>query len=131
MISGRLVSVDLWQFVGKIVNVYGRGGVGLYFSSRADLESELCRRPEFTSKFARHLDNSGGFIEKGRKHASFHFLYIDTEKGERDWHVHLDLYGPYGSLLTTAQHLYYERWRKFRPDWTLMKPWCRSEFDVN
>ncbi|HKP38430.1 MAG TPA: hypothetical protein VJT71_16340 [Pyrinomonadaceae bacterium] len=129
LISGRLASVDLWRFVGKIVNVYGRGGVGLYFGAVADLESELNGRPEFTHTFARHRDNTGGFIEKGRKRASFHFLYIDPEEGAREWHVHLDLYGPYGSLLSTAQHLYYERWSKFRPDWTMMKPWCQAELD--
>ncbi len=131
LISARLIKFDLWKSVGKIVNVYGRGGVGLYFDATSDLDAELSSRPDFTRKFARHRDNSGGFIEKGRKRASFHFLYIDPELGRREWHVHLDLYGPYGSILSTAQHLYYERWKKFRPDWKLMKPWCQSELDGN
>ena len=129
LISGRLIKLDLWHSVGRIVNVYGRGGVGLYFDATNDLEAELSGRRKFTRAFARHRDNTGGFLEKGRKRASLHFLYIDPEKGEREWHVHLDLYGPHGSILSTGQHLYYERWQKFRPDWKLMKPWCQPEFD--
>lgn len=129
LISERLIKLDLWKSVGRIVNVYGRGGVGIYFDATGDLEAELSRRRKFTRTFARHHDNTGGFIEKGRKRASLHFLYIDPTEGEREWHAHLDLYGPYGSMLSTAQHLYYERWKKFRPDWKLMKPWCRPESD--
>ena len=117
----RLVGLGLWKNVGKIVNVYGQGGVGMYFSSGFDLESELSRRRDFSRKFARHRDNSGGFIEKHRRRASLHFLYIDNAGGARDWHVHLDFYGPMGSFLSTAQHLYSERWQKFRPDWQMMK----------
>lgn len=121
LIARRLNEVDLWQAVGRIVNVYGTGGVGLYFGATRDLESELIKRRDFTRAFARHRDNTGGFLEKGRSHASLHFLYLDQPRGEREWHVHLDYYGPYGSLLTAAQHLFFERWRKFRPDWRLMK----------
>jgi hypothetical protein len=121
LIMRRLVELDLWKNVAKIVNVYGQGGVGMYFSSNLDLECELSSRTDFTRKFARHRDNSGGFIEKDRRRASLHFLYIDNSEGTRDWHVHLDLYGPMGTCLSTAQHLYYERWQKFRPDWQIMK----------
>ena len=123
LISDRLVRADLWQYVGKIVNVYGVGGVGMYFSPVGDLAAELDRRQEFTRWFARHHDNSGGFLEIGRKHASLHFLYIDPPEGARDWHVHLDLYGGWGSVITAIQHLYWERWRKYRPDWRIMKQW--------
>jgi len=126
LLSDRLVQHDLWHYVGQIVNVYGRGGVGMYFSAVSDLESELRARRQFTRAFARHLDNTGGFLEKGRKHASLHFLYIDPKEGEREWHVHLDLYGGWGSIVTAIQHLYYERWRKFRPDWRIMKPWVEE-----
>lgn len=121
LVARRLVEVNLWSAVGRIVNVYGVGGVGLYFSATRDLKSELNDREDFTRAFARHHDNTDGFLEKGRKHASLHFLYIDNQQDERKWHVHLDYYGPYGSLVTMAQHLFYERWRKFRPDWKLMK----------
>lgn len=126
LISLRLIQSDLWQYVGRIVNVYGVGGVGMYFSPAGDLASELDGRREFTRWFARHHDNSGGFLEKARKHASLHFLYIDPPEGEREWHVHLDLYGGWGSIITAIQHLYWERWRKFRPDWQIMKPWAEE-----
>ena len=96
----------------------------MYFDAAADLERQLRMRRDFTRAFARHRDNTGGFLEKGRHHASLHFLYIDPQTGTREWHVHLDYYGPYGSPLTAMQHLFYERWRKFRPDWRLMKTVC-------
>lgn len=121
LISSRLIQKDLWNAVGRIVNVYGMGGVGLYFDALIDLESELRARNDFTRRFARHRDNSGGFLERNRRHASLHFLYIDRPEAEREWHVHLDLYGPLGSFVTTSKHLWHERWRKFRPDWRLMK----------
>lgn len=121
LLSEQLIRADLWQHVGRIVNVYGQGGVGMYFTAPSDLESELEGRRQFTRKFARHRDNTGGFLEKGRRHASLHFLYLDPPSGEREWHVHLDLYGGWGSISTALQHLYYERWRKFRPDWKIMK----------
>jgi hypothetical protein len=124
LISDRLIRAGLWQHVGRIVNVYGVGGVGMYFSPVDDLDSELRRRKEFTRWFARHHDNSGGYLEKGRAHASLHFLYIDPPEGEREWHVHLDLYGGWGSVITAIQHLYWERWRKYRPDWRIMKQWA-------
>jgi len=121
LVTRRLMQVDLWRAVGRIVNVYGQGGVGMYFSSLIDLESELEQRKSFTRYFARHRDNTGGFLEKHRRHASLHFLYIDRPDTEREWHVHLDLYGPMGSAVTVANHLLHERWRKYRPDWRIMK----------
>lgn len=126
LLSERLISFNLWRHVGRIVNVYGRGGVGMYFSAASDLESELQDRQQFTRVFARHLDNSGGFLEIGRQRAALHFLYIDPAEGEREWHVHLDLYGGWGSILSGIQHLYYERWQKFRPDWQMMKQWVKD-----
>jgi hypothetical protein len=123
LISERLIRADLWQYVGRIVNVYGVGGVGMYFSPIGDLAAELDRRRAFTRWFARHHDNSGGFLEKRRKQASLHFLYIDPPDSEREWHVHLDLYGGWGSVITAVQHLYWERWKKYRPDWRIMKQW--------
>ena len=121
LIARRLIQKDLWDAVGRIVNVYGVGGVGMYFGAVVDLEAVLAARKDFTQRFARHRDNNGGFLEKSRRHASLHFLYIDQPQSEREWHVHLDLYGPMGSFLTTSKHLFHERWRKFRPDWQLMK----------
>jgi hypothetical protein len=121
LLATRLIQKDLWKAVGRIVNVYGVGGVGLYFGALVDLESELAARRDFTRRFARHRDNSGGFLERRRRHASLHFLYIDKPETAREWHVHLDLYGPMGSLVTMSKHLLRERLRKFRPDWQLMK----------
>ena len=121
LVARRLLEKNLWNAVGRIVNVYGVGGVGLYFGALIDLESELKTRRDFTRRFARHRDNSGGFLERNRRHASLHFLYIDQPDAEREWHVHLDLYGPMGSFLSTSKHLLHERWRKFRPDWQMMK----------
>ena len=121
LLAKRLTQVDLWRAVGRIVNVYGLGGVGLYFAALVNLESELRLRKDFTRHFARHRDNTGGFLEKYRRHASLHFLYIDPPEGERQWHAHLDLYGPMGSVSTTARHLLHERFGKFRPDWRIMK----------
>lgn len=131
LLMRRLVGLDLWKSVGKIVNVYGQGGVGMYFSATSNLESELSRRSDFTRKFARHRDNSGGFLEKDRRRASLHFLYIDDGSGAPDWHVHLDFYGPMGSFLSTARHLFYERWQKFRPDWQIMKGFVTEEIREN
>ena len=124
LISGRLIQSDLWQYVGSVVNVYGVGGVGMYFDASGDLAAELDQRPQFTRWFARHHDNSGGFLEKKRKHVSLHFLYIDPPNAKREWHVHLDLYGGWGSLITTLQHMYWERLKKYRPDWRIMKQWA-------
>lgn len=121
LLQKRLAQLDLWRFVGKVVNVYGTGGVGMYFGAHGDLESELERSGKFTRKFARHSDNSGGFLEKHRRRASLHFLYIDPREGEREWHAHLDLYGPMGSLLSIAMHLRHEHWGTFRPDWRMIK----------
>ena len=121
LLQRRLAQVGLWEFVDKIVNVYGVGGVGMYFSAVRDLEPEIQARKDFTRRFARHRDNSGGFLEKRRSRASLHFLYIDGRDGGREWHVHLDLYGPMGSLISIAKHLRYEHWGTFRPDWRIMR----------
>ncbi|MFN2576831.1 MAG: hypothetical protein ABR607_03970 [Pyrinomonadaceae bacterium] len=121
LLQRRLTQVELWGFVDSIVNVYGVGGVGMYFNAAGDLESELDAGRTFTRMFARHRDNTGGFLEKGRSRASLHFLYIDAPQEKRDWHVHLDLYGPMGSVLSIAKHLRYEHWGTFRPDWQVMK----------
>jgi hypothetical protein len=131
LLMRRLVGLDLWKHVGKIVNVYGQGGVGMYFSATPYFYSALRRRSDFSQKFARHGDNSGGFLEKNRRRASLHFLYIDNDSGARDWHVHLDFYGPRGSFFSTTQHLYHERWRKFTPDWQIMKEFVTEEILEN
>ena len=127
LLSGRLASLGLWQHVRRIVNVYGQGGVGMYFSADSDFEAILRGRKDITNRFARHRDNNGGFFEKRRRRAALHFLFIDPPSGEREWHVHLDFYGPMGSVLSTTQHLIYERFGKFRPDYRMMKALIAGE----
>ena len=131
LLMRRLVGLDLWTRVGKIVDVYGEGGVGMYFSATSDLDSALRSRNDFSRRFARHRHNSGGFLERNRRRAALHFLYIDNGSGTRDWHVHLDFYGPIGSIFSIAQHLYYERWQKFRPNWQIMKEFVTEEILEN
>lgn len=127
MLAGRLTRLVLWQNVRRIVNVYGQGGVGMYFSADSDFEATLRGRKDITSWFARHRDNTGGFFEKRRRRAALHFLFINSPSGEREWHVHLDFYGPMGSVLSTTQHLIYERFGKFRPDYRMMKELMAAE----
>jgi hypothetical protein len=127
LLMRRLVGLDLWKHVEKIVDVYGEGGVGMYFSATSDLASALRSRRNFSRKFARHRQNSGGFLERNRRRAALHFLYIDNGSGNRDWHVHLDFYGPIGSFISTTQHLYYERWHKLTPNWEIMKEFVTEE----
>jgi len=115
LLMRRLVVLGLWDTVRRIDNVYGEGGVGMYFTAWPYLRSTLQRRRDFTQSFARHRDNTGGFLEKSRLNATLHFLYLD--QGERHWHVHFDLYGPWGSPLTTARHLLWEKFLGRYPDW--------------
>jgi hypothetical protein len=131
LLMRRLVGLDLWKHVAKIVDVYGEGGVGMYFSATSDLIATLRHRRDFSQRFARHRHNSGGFLEKNRRRAALHFLYIDSGSGTQDWHVHLDFYGPIGSFFSTTQHLYYERWRKFTPNWQVMKEFVTEEMLEN
>jgi hypothetical protein len=121
----RLIALRLWDAVRRIDNVYGEGGVGMYFTAWPFLNSVLRNRKDFTSFLARHSDNSGGYLERSRVNATLHFLYIDRaepDHGERHWHVHFDLYGPWGSPLSTARHLWREKFRSQHPDWRAIAP---------
>jgi len=124
LLMRRLVVLNLWDAVRVIDNVYGEGGVGIYFTAWPYLWSALDRRKDFTQLFARHKDNTGGFLEKSRLHATLHFLYVD--QGERHWHVHFDLYGPWGSPLTTARHLLREKFLAQHPDWRAISAYFES-----
>ena len=119
LLMRRLVALNLWDAVRIISNAYGEGGVGIYFTAWPYLWSTLNRRKDFTQRFARHKDNTGGFLEKTRLNATLHFLYIDegTDNSERQWHVHFDRYGPWGSPFTTARHLLNEKFLARHPDW--------------
>lgn len=119
LIMRRLVALNLWNAVRRIDNLYGEGGVGMYFTAWPFLESTLRRRRDFTRWFARHRDNSGGFLEKTRPIAALHFLYLDN--GARHWNVHFDLYSGVASPFSTVRHLVHERLLGHRPDWTQIK----------
>ena len=119
LIMRRLTALNLWTAVRRIDNVYGEGGVGMYFTAWPFLESALRRRRDFTRWFARHRDNSGGFLERTRPMASLHFLYIDN--GQRHWNVHFDLHSGVSSPLSAARHLIHERLLRRQPDWTRIK----------
>ena len=119
LIMMRLQEKDLWHLVRNIVNVYGEGGVGIEFIPWPLLESTLARSREFTSRWARHRDTSGGFYEKSRTNAVLHFLYVDATP--RRWYVHFDLHSPVHSAASVIRHLRHELIRKTTPDWRMIK----------
>ncbi len=112
----RLRQLGLWDTVRRIENVYGKGGVGMSFESWPYLLSALRRRGDFTKLFANHPGNTGGFLERGKKLASLHFLYIDKDTA-RHWAVHFDLYNPWASPVNAWRHLLHEKIRGETPDW--------------
>ncbi len=114
----RLSELDLWDAaVRRVENVYGEGGIGMNFDAWPVLESTLKRREDFTSRFAKHGDTSGGFLERGRDRASLHFLYVDEAGEKRRWAVHFDLYNPWASPMQAWQHLVEEKLKGYAPDW--------------
>ena len=115
----RLQAKDVWHLVRNITNVYGEGGVGIGFNSWPLLESTLSRRKDFTRRWARHGDTSGGFYEKARARAVLHFLYVNAT--QRRWYVHFDLYSPVYSPASTFRHVRFEFIHKVTPDWRMIK----------
>jgi hypothetical protein len=120
ILKRRFEEIGLWDAVRKIENVYGEGGVGMSFQAWPFLLSSLSRRKDFTTLFANHPGNTGGFLERGRKRASLHFLYIDGEC-ERQWAVHFDLYNPWASPMDAWRHLREEKLRGVTPGWKIIK----------
>jgi hypothetical protein len=114
-LAHRLGELGLWGAIRRIENVYGTGGVGMNFSAWPELASALRSRRDFTTRFARHKDNDGGFLERERVLASLHFLYVDGD--ERRWAAHFDLYNPWSSPMNALRHLFYEKLKGFTPDW--------------
>ena len=119
LLARRLCELGLWETVRRVENVYGVGGVGMNFRAWPELVSKLRRRKDFTRLFARHSDNSGGFLERKRARASLHFLYQDGS--ERLWAVHFDLYNPWSSPGDAWRHLLYEKIRGVTPDWRMIR----------
>lgn len=119
LLMNRLQDLKLWDSVRRVENVYGRGGVGMNFSAWPELAAKLRERKDFTTRFARHRDSAGGFLERHRTRASLHFLYRD--EGERLWAVHFDLYNPWSSTGNALRHLLYEKLRGLTPDWRAIR----------
>jgi hypothetical protein len=107
--------LGLWESVRRIENVYGTGGVGINFRAWPGLAAELRRRKDFTTLFARHRDNRGGYLERKQPRAPLHFLYSDESKTL--WVAHFDLYNPWSSVADAVRHLLYEKMKGKRPDW--------------
>jgi hypothetical protein len=105
----------LWEFVRRIDNVYGHGGVGFSFSAWPSLKTELMQSRNFTQRLARHRGAVAGFFEKRVLRASLHLLCFDLRS--IFWTAHFDLYNPAGSLRSAATHLVWEKALRRVPDW--------------
>ena len=114
----RLDAKGLWNFVRRVTNVYGEGGVGIEFEAWPRIKATLSARRDFTRRFANHGDTSGGFYERDRGTAILHFLFQESEP--RRWYVHFDLYSPVYSPGSVWKHLRHEYLGKTKPDWRLI-----------
>jgi len=114
----RLSELDLWGAVARIDNVYGEGGVGMSFTAWPFLLSSLRRHKAFTSLFAKHHNNSGGFMEIKRPRGSLHFCYVEGES--REWAVHFDIYNPWASPINAWRHLLHEKIRNEAANWKVI-----------
>jgi hypothetical protein len=124
LVLNRMQAKALWHLVRSIDNVYGESGVGIAFTARPFMQSTLSRRRDFTQRFAKHKNTSGGFYEKGRAEAVLHFLF--QEGSSRKWYVHFDLYSPVHSLGSAGKHLRYEFLGKTCPDWKMIKQYLKA-----
>ncbi len=115
LVARRFQELGLWGDVRRVENVYGLGGVGMDFAARPALKTKLSRDKNFTTRFAGHHNTSGGFIERRRRRASLHILFV--ENGECRWAAHFDLYNPLAWPLNTWRHLLYEKICGITPDW--------------
>jgi hypothetical protein len=116
----RFLTLDLWDAVRRIENLYGEGGVGMNFLAWPFLKSRLERRAEFTTWFARHRNTTVGFIERGTAtRAALHLLCRDNAATE-SWEAHFDLYNPWTSPLNAWRHLLHEKIRRETPDWRVI-----------
>jgi hypothetical protein len=121
LLQRRFCALGLSDAVRRIQNVYGEGGVGMNFTAWPFLRATLGRRRDFSSRFARHRDTDGGFIERGPKRAALHLLYVDRHKKEEYlWTAHFDLYNwrwPQGIW----RHFIFEKIKGVRPDWHMIR----------
>jgi hypothetical protein len=114
----RLLAVKLWDTVQRIENLYGEGGVGMNFTASPSIKSMLEQRKDFTTRFAKHHNTIGGFMERRTGRASLHILYTDKEA--QHWEAHFDLYNPWTSPLNAWRHLVHEKIRKETPNWRVI-----------
>lgn len=119
LILARMQARRLWDFVRKIDNVYGEGGVGIAFFAWPVIKSTLERRRDFTRVLANHKDTNGGFYEKGQAGAVLHFLYVNGDP--RKWYVHFDLHSPVHSVGSALRHFRQESIGKVRPNWRMVQ----------
>ena len=118
LLMDRLQAQSLWHLIKSIGNVYGEGGGGREFVPLASFEATLTQRKDFTRRWARHRDTSGGFYEKSRTSAVLHFLYVNG--GPRRWYVHFDLHIPVHSAASAFRHVRHEFLSKSNPDWRMI-----------
>jgi hypothetical protein len=114
----RFLTLELWDTVRRIENLYGEGGVGMSFLAWPFIRSTIERRADFTTWFARHRNTTEGFIERARKLASLHILNRDGVANR--WEAHFDLYNPWASPLNAWRHLLHEKLRRETPDWRVI-----------
>lgn len=113
LLVARFVEVNLWRFVLRVTNVYGKGGMGCEFLASDDLLAEMRCRRDFTSRFANHTDAHYGFYERHRPRLALHFLLMDHAKDV--WSAHSDLRSPVASPASLVRHLWHERFRGSTP----------------
>ncbi|MDX6712147.1 MAG: hypothetical protein QOH96_3163 [Blastocatellia bacterium] len=111
----RFETLRLLRTVIRIENVYGLGGVGFDFLATSDLEKTLGSSTGFTKLFARHRNNSIGFLERRRNSATLHLLKMNSEQDV--WGAHFDLHSPIGSIGSSIKHLFHEKLLGKTPDW--------------
>ncbi len=122
----RMQQQGLWHVVSKVTNVYGEGGVGMSFDAWPVVVATLKRRSDFTHRFAKHGNTTGGFYERGRSTGVLHFLYVDKPDQPRAWQVHFDLYCPVYSPASLLRHVRHEFIGKLAPDWRAIKTALRD-----
>jgi hypothetical protein len=118
ILARRFLTLELWETVRRIENLYGEGGVGMSFIAWPFIQSTLEGRADFTTWFARHRNTTRGFIERGRTLASLHILYRDGVANL--FEAHFDLYNPWASPLNAWRHLLHEKLRRETPDWRVI-----------
>ena len=116
LLNQRFVELRLWQAVRSVTNIYGIGGVGMDLVAWPMLRALLGRRRDFTTAYAGHRNNEGGFRERRKERGpSLHIVMVSI--AESRWAAHFDLYNPLFSPLEAWRHIYHEGLRHRLPTW--------------